>query len=79
MSMTAMTHEYDGGLCWCGPKCDPVAFVPVAQGSGEPSPCAGCGGDGVQIDDDPESTRQIVSTCGECRGSGSEGRGSDDA
>ena len=38
---------------------------------GEPSPCAGCGGDGVQIDDDPESTRQIVSTCGECRGSGS--------
>lgn len=44
----------------------------AAQGSGEPSPCAGCGGDGVQIDDDPESTRQIVSTCGECRGSGSE-------
>ena len=38
--------------------------------TGEPSPCAGCGGDGVQIDDDPESTRQIVSTCDECRGSG---------
>ena len=38
---------------------------------GEPSPCAGCGGDGVQIDDDPESTRQIVSTCGECHSSGS--------
>lgn len=43
----------------------------LAHRSGEPSPCAGCGGDGVQIDDDPESTRQIVSTCGECRGSGS--------
>lgn len=38
--------------------------------TGEPSPCAGCGGNGVQIDDDPESTRQIVSTCDECRGSG---------
>ena len=37
MSMTAMTHEYDGGLCWCGPKCDPVAFVPVAQEPGDPS------------------------------------------
>ena len=35
MSMTAMTHEYDGGLCWCGPECDPVAFVSVAQGSAE--------------------------------------------
>ena len=31
MSMTAMTHEYDGGQCWCGPKCEPVEFVPVAQ------------------------------------------------
>lgn len=53
--------------CGC-PEC--VAWL-EAQEPGEPSPCAGCGGDGVQIDDDPESTRQIVSTCGECRGSGS--------
>lgn len=27
--MTAMTHEYDGGQCWCGPKCEPVSFEPV--------------------------------------------------
>lgn len=33
--MTAMTHEYDGGQCWCGPKCDPVQFVSVAQESEE--------------------------------------------
>lgn len=33
--------------------------------------CPECGGDGVQIDDDPESTRQIVKTCGNCGGTGS--------
>ena len=23
--LTAMSHENDGGLCWCGPSCGPVA------------------------------------------------------
>lgn len=27
--MTAMSHENDGGLCWCGPKCGPVAYEPL--------------------------------------------------
>jgi DnaJ-class molecular chaperone len=35
--------------------------------------CAECGGDGVLIDDDPESTRQIVTTCLECGGNGHAG------
>ena len=39
--------------------------------AGDPYTCAGCGGDGVQIDDDPESTRQIVRTCVDCGGIGS--------
>jgi DnaJ-class molecular chaperone len=36
-------------------------------------PCDVCGGDGVLIDDDPESTRQIVTTCRECGGNGHAG------
>lgn len=35
--------------------------------------CSECGGDGVLIDDDPESTRQIVTTCRECGGNGHAG------
>lgn len=35
--------------------------------------CAECGGDGVLIDDDPETTRQSVTTCRECRGNGHAG------
>jgi DnaJ-class molecular chaperone len=35
--------------------------------------CTECGGDGVLIDDDPQSTRQIVTTCGECGGNGHAG------
>lgn len=24
--MTAMSHENDGGICWCGPKCGPFTW-----------------------------------------------------
>jgi DnaJ-class molecular chaperone len=37
------------------------------------SDCRRCGGDGVLIDDNPESTQQIVTTCHECAGRGYEG------
>jgi len=25
--MTAMSHENDGGFCWCGPECGPTPYV----------------------------------------------------
>lgn len=24
---TAMSHENDGSICWCGPKCGPTPYV----------------------------------------------------
>jgi hypothetical protein len=41
-----------------------------ASNQRETTSCRECGGDGVVIDDDPESARAIVKTCPDCDGSG---------